>query len=76
MIARQRQISERAVRQAKGTKFGRLTALDVGQKRKIAERYAVGQTMAELVRECKCGEPPSGGRQRPRSAALISRPQD
>ena len=35
-----------------------------------------GQTMAELARECKCGEPPSGGRQRPRSAALISRPQD
>jgi len=41
---------------AKGTKFGRPTALDAGQRRKIAERYAAGQTMAELAREYECGE--------------------
>jgi DNA invertase Pin-like site-specific DNA recombinase len=29
-----------------GKKFGRPSALDVGQKRKIAERYAAGETMA------------------------------
>src|SRR5215470_2611639 len=37
---------ERAKR--KGTKFGRPQALDHGQRRKIAERYAAGETMAEL----------------------------
>jgi DNA invertase Pin-like site-specific DNA recombinase len=41
---------------AKGTKFGRPTALDAGQRRKIAERYANGETMAELAREYECGE--------------------
>jgi DNA invertase Pin-like site-specific DNA recombinase len=41
---------------AKGTKFGRPTALDAGQRRKIAERYAAGETMAELAREYECGE--------------------
>ena len=40
----------------KGTKFGRPTALDVGQRRRIAERYAKGETMAELSREYECGE--------------------
>jgi DNA invertase Pin-like site-specific DNA recombinase len=40
----------------KGTKFGRPTALDAGQRRKIAERYAAGETMAELAREYDCGE--------------------
>jgi DNA invertase Pin-like site-specific DNA recombinase len=41
---------------AKGTKFGRPSALDASQKRKIAERYAAGETMAELAREYECGE--------------------
>jgi len=41
---------------AKGTKFGRPSALDAGQRRKIAERYAAGETMAELAREYECGE--------------------
>ena len=45
---------ERARR--KGTKFGRPTALDPGQRRRIAERYAAGETMAELAREYECGE--------------------
>jgi DNA invertase Pin-like site-specific DNA recombinase len=40
----------------KGTKFGRPAALDAGQRRKIAERYAAGETMAELAREYECGE--------------------
>jgi hypothetical protein len=36
---------ERAKR--KGTQFGRPSRLDAGQKRKIAERYSAGETMAE-----------------------------
>ena len=40
----------------KGTKFGRPTALDASQRRRIAERYAAGETMAELAREYECGE--------------------
>jgi len=39
-----------------GKKFGRPSALDAGQKRKIADRYAAGETMAELAREYECGE--------------------
>ena len=45
---------ERAKR--KGTKFGRPSALDAGQRRRIAERYTAGETMAELAREYECGE--------------------
>src|SRR3974377_1013832 len=41
---------------AKGTKFGRPSALDVSQRRKIGERCAAGETMAELAREYECGE--------------------
>jgi DNA invertase Pin-like site-specific DNA recombinase len=41
---------------AMGKQFGRPTALDAGQKRKIAERYANGETMAELAREYECGD--------------------
>jgi DNA invertase Pin-like site-specific DNA recombinase len=41
---------------AKGTQFGRPNVLDNGQRRKIAERYAAGETMAELAREYECGE--------------------
>jgi hypothetical protein len=29
--------------------------LDPGQRRKIVERYAAGETMAELAREYECG---------------------
>lgn len=39
-----------------GKKFGRPSALDVGQKRKIADRYAAGATMAELAAEYEVGE--------------------
>jgi DNA invertase Pin-like site-specific DNA recombinase len=39
-----------------GKKFGRPSALDVGQKRKIADRYAAGETMAVLAREYEVGE--------------------
>jgi len=39
-----------------GKKFGRPSALDAGQRRKIADRYAAGETMAELAREYDCGE--------------------
>jgi DNA invertase Pin-like site-specific DNA recombinase len=41
---------------AKGTLFGRKPALDAGQRRRIAERYAAGETMAELARDYACGE--------------------
>jgi DNA invertase Pin-like site-specific DNA recombinase len=40
----------------KGTKFGRPAALDHSQRRRLAERYAAGETMAELAREYECGE--------------------
>jgi DNA invertase Pin-like site-specific DNA recombinase len=39
-----------------GKKFGRPSALDVGQKRKIAERYATGETMAALAADYEVGE--------------------
>jgi len=45
---------ERAKR--KGTKFGRPSALDASQRRRIAERYTAGETMAELAQEYECGE--------------------
>ena len=41
---------------AKGTQFGRPNVLDNSQRRKIAERYAAGETMDELAREYECGE--------------------
>jgi DNA invertase Pin-like site-specific DNA recombinase len=41
---------------AKGTKFGRSSVLDAGQRKRIAERYAAGETMAELARDYACGE--------------------
>ena len=41
---------------AEGTKFGRTSVLDASQRRKIAERYAAGETMAELARDYGCGE--------------------
>jgi DNA invertase Pin-like site-specific DNA recombinase len=41
---------------AKGTKFGRRSVLDASQRKRLAERYAAGETMAELAREYGCGE--------------------
>jgi len=40
---------------ARGAVFGRKRVLDHGEKRKIAERYAAGETIAELAREYSCG---------------------
>jgi len=40
----------------KGTMFGRPSALDACQRRRIAERYAGGETMAELAQEYAVGE--------------------
>jgi DNA invertase Pin-like site-specific DNA recombinase len=41
---------------ARGTVFGRKPVLDAGERRKIAERYAAGETMAALARDYECGE--------------------
>lgn len=41
---------------SQGKKFGRPSALDAGRKRKIAERYAAGETMAQLAAEYEVGE--------------------
>jgi DNA invertase Pin-like site-specific DNA recombinase len=43
--------------QAKGTKFGRPSVLDYSQRKKIAERYANGETMAKLALDYDCSEP-------------------
>jgi DNA invertase Pin-like site-specific DNA recombinase len=55
---RARTRTEAGIARAKkqGKKFGRPSALDVGQKRKIAERYAAGETMAELASGYEVGE--------------------
>lgn len=45
---------ERARKQ--GKRFGRPSALDVGQRRVIAQRYAAGATMATLAQEYRVGE--------------------
>jgi DNA invertase Pin-like site-specific DNA recombinase len=39
---------------AKGTKFGRRSVLDHSQRKKIAERYASGETMAALALDYDC----------------------
>jgi len=39
----------------KGTKFGRKARLDPGQRAKLAERYARGETIAELAIDYDCG---------------------
>ena len=41
---------------AKGKQFGRPRVLDIGQRRRIAERYAAGETMAALADDYGCGE--------------------
>jgi DNA invertase Pin-like site-specific DNA recombinase len=40
---------------AKGTKFGRQSVLDYSQRKKIAERYASGETITALALEYDCG---------------------
>ena len=40
---------------ARGTVFGRKPVLDAGEKRKIADRFASGETMAELARDYDVG---------------------
>jgi hypothetical protein len=40
---------------ARGIVFGRKPVLDAGERRKIAERYSAGETMAQLAREYSCG---------------------
>jgi DNA invertase Pin-like site-specific DNA recombinase len=41
---------------ARGTVFGRKPVLDVGERRKIADRYGKGETLADLARAYECGE--------------------
>jgi DNA invertase Pin-like site-specific DNA recombinase len=41
---------------ANGKRFGRPVVVDPGQRRKIAERYANGETIAALAREYECGK--------------------
>jgi DNA invertase Pin-like site-specific DNA recombinase len=38
-----------------GKAFGRKPVLDASQRKRIAERYTAGETMAELAREYGCG---------------------
>ena len=40
---------------ARGTVFGRKPALDHGERRKIVERYAAGETMQQLATEYEVG---------------------
>jgi DNA invertase Pin-like site-specific DNA recombinase len=39
---------------AQGTVFGRKPVLDVGERRKIAERYGAGSTITELATDYSC----------------------
>jgi DNA invertase Pin-like site-specific DNA recombinase len=39
---------------AKGTVFGRKPVLDIGQRRRISERYGSGETMGELAKDYNC----------------------
>ena len=54
-----RQRCDEGIARAKrlGKQFGRPRRLDPGQRRKIAERYAAGETLAELARDYECSEP-------------------
>jgi len=40
---------------ARGVLFGRKSVLDAGEKRKIAERHAAGETMSQLAVDYKVG---------------------
>jgi DNA invertase Pin-like site-specific DNA recombinase len=52
-----RQRCDEGIRRAKvmGKQFGRKSVLDAGQRRKIAERYTAGESMAKLAKEYGCG---------------------
>jgi DNA invertase Pin-like site-specific DNA recombinase len=52
-----RQRCEEGIKRARaqGRVFGRKSVLDHGQRHKIAERYAAGETMAELAQEYSVG---------------------
>jgi DNA invertase Pin-like site-specific DNA recombinase len=54
-----RQRCDEGIARAKrlGKQFGRPRRLDPGQRRKIAERYAAGETLAGLARDYECSEP-------------------
>jgi DNA invertase Pin-like site-specific DNA recombinase len=63
---------------AKGTVFGRPSALDAGERRRVAERYAAGETMAELAREYEVSEPTiwralGSDERRPRGRRAVAR---
>ena len=45
---------------AKGTKFGRPSALDAGERRKIADRYSADETLAGWPWTTGLGKQPSG----------------
>ena len=47
---------EEGIAKARANGKNRPSALDVGQKRKIADRYAAGETMAALAQEYEVGE--------------------
>jgi DNA invertase Pin-like site-specific DNA recombinase len=55
-IIRKRCAAGIARAKAKGTKFGRPNALDHSQRRKIAERYSQGETIAALAKDYDCGD--------------------
>jgi DNA invertase Pin-like site-specific DNA recombinase len=77
-----RQRCDDGIRRAKarGTRFGRPSALDAGERRRAAERYAAGETMAELARAYDCSTTAiwralnGAGRPRGRPPAVRSAP--
>jgi hypothetical protein len=46
---------------SKEGQFGRKPVLDAGERRKIADRYAAGETIAELARDYDEKPKPQGG---------------
>jgi DNA invertase Pin-like site-specific DNA recombinase len=48
---------DEGIKRARWMLFGRAPKLDAGQRRIIAERYAAGETMAELARDYDVSEP-------------------
>jgi DNA invertase Pin-like site-specific DNA recombinase len=55
-LIRKRCVAGIARAKANGKRFGRPVVLDQGQRRKIAERYAKGETIAALAREYESGK--------------------
>jgi DNA invertase Pin-like site-specific DNA recombinase len=52
-----------------GKKFGRKAKLDAGQRIKAAERYAAGETLAELALDYDCSQATMSRIIRPRALA-------